>query len=271
MLHVDLRQGPGLDRQQVSAATVSWAKTARKRLPVRQSFAGESIDPFSGKGRTWIAAMDEVGRGALAGPVSGRGGARGRSRPDRAARRARLQAAGAAGARAARAASVRRWAPAYAVGHAGPDEVDALGIMTALRAEPVSERWPSCRPYRISSCWTATMTCLTDPNGDGLFALLEGAPTSPPVRTLVKADLKCSSVAAASVLAKVERDALMIELHPQFPRYAWADNKGYSAPGASRGTAPARTDRASPADLAAAAGRRHRRARGVGSGRGRRG
>jgi ribonuclease HII len=36
-------------------------------------------------------------------------------------------------------------------------------------------------------------------------------------------------VAAASVIAKVERDALMTQLHEQFPHYGWASNKGYGA------------------------------------------
>jgi len=51
-----------------------------------------------------------------------------------------------------------------------------------------------------------------------------------PVITIVKADLSCSSVAAASVLAKVERDAMMVALAVEAPDYAWQLNKGYSAP-----------------------------------------
>ena len=47
---------------------------------------------------------------------------------------------------------------------------------------------------------------------------------------MVKADLKCSSVAAASVLAKVERDQMMVTFSAQHPAYGWALNKGYSAP-----------------------------------------
>ena len=50
------------------------------------------------------------------------------------------------------------------------------------------------------------------------------------VVTQVKADLRCAAVAAASVLAKVERDAIMIELATRYPEYGWALNKGYSAP-----------------------------------------
>jgi ribonuclease HII len=47
---------------------------------------------------------------------------------------------------------------------------------------------------------------------------------------MIKADLFCSSVAAASVLAKVERDAIMVALAAEVPGYAWELNKGYSAP-----------------------------------------
>ena len=47
---------------------------------------------------------------------------------------------------------------------------------------------------------------------------------------MVKADLTCSSVAAASVLAKVTRDAMMVELADEHPAYGWAENKGYAAP-----------------------------------------
>jgi len=50
------------------------------------------------------------------------------------------------------------------------------------------------------------------------------------VVTKVKADLTCSAVAAASVLAKVQRDALMVELSTGFPEYGWEVNKGYASP-----------------------------------------
>ena len=53
------------------------------------------------------------------------------------------------------------------------------------------------------------------------------------VRTAVKADLRSVSVAAASVLAKVHRDALMAELGETCPGFAFADNAGYPAPAAS--------------------------------------
>ena len=46
----------------------------------------------------------------------------------------------------------------------------------------------------------------------------------------MKADLSCASVAAASVLAKVTRDRLMVELAGSYPAYGWHSNKGYAAP-----------------------------------------
>ena len=51
----------------------------------------------------------------------------------------------------------------------------------------------------------------------------------PPVRTSIKADLRCASVAAASVLAKTTRDAMMIELASAHPEYGWDENKGYAS------------------------------------------
>ena len=72
---------------------------------------------------------------------------------------------------------------------------------------------------------------LTAPDEVGLFAFTsDDAPVTPPVTTMIKADLKCSSVAAASVLAKVERDGMMVDLAPEHPAYCWDENKGYAAP-----------------------------------------
>jgi len=50
------------------------------------------------------------------------------------------------------------------------------------------------------------------------------------VRLKVKADVTCASVAAASVIAKVARDRLMVELARSYPWYGWHANKGYAAP-----------------------------------------
>jgi ribonuclease HII len=65
---------------------------------------------------------------------------------------------------------------------------------------------------------------------DGSVADLEASYDPPPVTVRVKADLACSSVAAASVLAKTTRDALMVDLAVRHPGYGWEVNKGYASP-----------------------------------------
>src|SRR4051812_20000440 len=50
-----------------------------------------------------------------------------------------------------------------------------------------------------------------------------------PVRTRIKADRDCAAVAAASVIAKVHRDDLMIDRHETHPVYGWRGNKGYAS------------------------------------------
>lgn len=178
-------------------------------------------------GHALLAGMDEVGRGALAGPVSV--GVvvidlESRTAPA-GVRDSKLLTPG---ARQAMAPRLRRWARGWAVGHAGPDEIDAVGIMRALRlagrrALARLDVAPDLVLLDGNHDW------LTAPEEVGLFAELGSGPVTPPVRTMIKADMRCSSVAAASVLAKVSRDAHMVGLADEHPQYAWADNKGYSA------------------------------------------
>ena len=54
-------------------------------------------------------------------------------------------------------------------------------------------------------------------------------PDGPRIIMRIKADQDCASVAAASVIAKVKRDALMTRLHAEHPEYGWDGNKGYGA------------------------------------------
>ncbi len=102
---------------------------------------------------------------------------------------------------------------------------------------------------------------LTAPGEVGLLAFSDDAAgrSTPPVTTMIKADLKCSSVAAASVLAKVERDDLMVGLAADHPAYGWSLNKGYAAPEHMDALSAPRALRAAPPLVAPA-----RRARAAG-------
>lgn len=181
-------------------------------------------------GHRVLAGMDEVGRGALAGPVSV-----GVVVIDQTCRSAPAGVKDSKlltpAARVRMVPAIRRWSLAYAVGHASPGEIDAVGIIAALRLAGTRAlaQLPVIPDLVILD---GNHDWLTDPVHAGLLALTEdlAAPLVPPVTTMIKADLRCSSVAAASVLAKVERDAMMVELAQQIALYGWAANKGYSAP-----------------------------------------
>lgn len=186
-------------------------------------------------GARLVAGMDEVGRGALAGPVSVGVvvvDAATRTAPKGVADSKLLTPA----AREALVPLLQRWPVAWAVGHAGPAEIDAHGIVAALR---IAGRRALAQVGRV--CGDVDVVLL-DGSHDWLTRtqvdLFEAAEpdtacdlvTDPAVRTMVKADLQCASVAAASVLAKVERDMLLTRLARQYPAYVWDQNKGYSAP-----------------------------------------
>lgn len=197
------------------------------------------------QGYRLVAGMDEVGRGALAGPVSV-----GVVVIDESCRSAPVGLRDSKllppRRRAELVDPVRRWALAFGVGHAGAHEIDAVGIMAALRlAGRRALAAAGVRPDVV--VLDGNHDWLTDPRREGLLACLEpSGPTPPgasgppefgdsavdlpPVRTLIKGDLRCSSVAAASVLAKVERDAAMVALAGEHPAYGWEVNKGYAAP-----------------------------------------
>jgi ribonuclease HII len=112
------------------------------------------------------------------------------------------------------------------VGHASAAEIDAMGILAALRL--AGER-------ALAALAAEPSVIVLDGNYDW-FGRPPRAAHSPRssahenVVLRIKADLTCASVAAASVLAKVERDALMRDLCAAHPAYGWSLNKGYATP-----------------------------------------
>jgi ribonuclease HII len=190
------------------------------------------------RGARLVAGMDEVGRGALAGPV-----VVGVCVVDTATVDPPLGLTDskliATDLRDAYVPLIRGWARDHAVGSASADEIDELGIIGALRV--AGQRALASVEARIGPVDTVLLDgshdWLTEPEQD-LFSLMEGpthAPvtgyTQPRVVTRVKADIACAAVSGASVLAKVARDRLMTELDREFPQFGWATNKGYGSSG----------------------------------------
>lgn len=189
------------------------------------------------EGARVLVGMDEVGRGALAGPVSVGAVAvdlTTRACPAGVADSKLLTPA----ARERLRPALARWGVARAVGHAGPDEIDRFGIIAALRLAGMRA---------LAALDVEVDVVLLDGTHDWLSApaqptLLDAAEggwgdplpvpddvPSPRVVVRVKADRTCASVAAASVLAKCERDALMVQHATRHPAYGWAENKGYGS------------------------------------------
>lgn len=173
--------------------------------------------------------MDEVGRGALCGPVSvGVVMIDAHTPPvPRGVRDSKLLTPE---RREELRPRVQEWALAHAVGHASSEEIDGVGIIAALRmaAWRALDALPMVPDHVLLD---GNHNYLRPPVQESLF-LSESADLARdiPVTTMVKGDLKCAGVAAASILAKTARDALMLDLAAYFPDYGWAENKGYSAP-----------------------------------------
>ncbi|MGC5626737.1 ribonuclease HII [Georgenia sp. Z1344] len=195
---------------------------------------------------TVVLGVDEVGRGALAGPVTIGVCAVGRATGEIPAGLTDSKALRPA-AREALVEPVRAWAAAWAVGHASPAEIDALGILPAQRLAArralVAVHADLARGGLVAGAtildgahdWLAEPEAdLLTLASDAVVAAAAGVPAwDVPVMTEVKGDLRCASVSGASVLAKVERDALMVEAaaRPELEAFGLAGNKGYGSAG----------------------------------------
>lgn len=174
-----------------------------------------------------LAGADEVGRGALCGPVTVavvQVTEATRSAPQ-GVRDSKLLSPE---VRSRLAPKIRRWAP-HGVGHASPAEIDEFGIIVAMRL--AGHRAVAALPDPPSTVLLdGNHDYLSAPEQDVLLAPDGLLAAFPPVVTMIKADLRCAAVAAASILAKTARDEIMIGLAEEHPDYGWAANKGYSAP-----------------------------------------
>lgn len=157
-----------------------------------------------------IAGVDEAGVGTLAGPVVAAAVILPRElRPRGLDDSKQLDVR----ARERLCAEVKAGAVAWAVGLASPEEVDALNVYQAgLLAMRRAVEGLAVRPGHL----------LVDARRIPDVGI--------PQEGIVKGDAKSLSIAAASVVAKVTRDALMVEAEASFPGYGFARHKGYGAP-----------------------------------------
>jgi len=179
------------------------------------------------QGATLVIGCDEVGRGAIAGPVA----------VGVAAATSAVLAEGLipAGLRDSKLLSEKRreviapaaagWLP-HAVGTASSDEVVALGIVAALGLAG----YRALGHLHRAGVSLIGGVVLLDGNHDWLTRALP-AGSGVQVVTRVKADRDCAVVAAASVIAKVDRDGRMRDAHDRAPEYGWDRNKGYGSAG----------------------------------------
>ncbi len=158
-----------------------------------------------------VAGLDEAGRGCLAGPVVAAAvvmppeieipaiqDSKSLSETERLDAREQIEAQ----------------ADAHAIARCSPDEIDERNILQAA-LEAMRRAAASCQP--------PPDFLLID--GNQWDRSLTDAPW--PYETVVQGDATSQSIAAASILAKTERDALMRRLHEEHPAYGWDTNVGY--------------------------------------------
>ncbi len=160
------------------------------------------------EGFCFIAGVDEVGRGPLAGPVV------------------------AAAVILPENGDIPAVADSKSLSAAEREELDAgLRRMEGIRIGIGEFSAAEIDRHDILRCTHAAMRQALDNLGVEVdFILVDGRPVPglpAPSRAMVKGDAKCASIAAASIIAKVYRDALMKKYDELYPGYGFAGNMGY--------------------------------------------
>ena len=170
-----------------------------------------------------VVGIDEVGRGALAGPL-----VVGAVAVDATCRRPpqgiRDSKALVPAVREALVPAIRRWAAAVGIGVASAAEIDAFGLTAALRMAALRA---------LASMPLAAVDAVLLDGSHGFLEpglhVVDGREVNiGEVRCRPRADDTWTSVAAASIVAKVQRDAWMAAVAARLPHYGWAENKGYA-------------------------------------------
>ena len=168
------------------------------------------------KGYVLVAGCDEAGRGALLGPLYAAAVILDPSRPIRGLDDSKKLSPA---EREELAPAIREKALAFAVVAISALDVDALNVYQASRRAMI-QALESLRP--------APHFVITD--AMRLAGWGDPSEFSLPYRSIVHGDARSVSIAAASILAKVARDARLVELDRLYPQYQLASNKGYGTP-----------------------------------------
>jgi ribonuclease HII len=161
-----------------------------------------------------IAGIDEAGRGPLAGPVVAAAVILDPARPIRGLRDSKLLSEA---QRDMLAPRIRERAVAWAVAHADVAEIDALNILWATML--AMQRAVTALGVVPDAAWVDGDRC----------------PELPcPAHAFVDGDAKHAAIAAASIIAKTTRDAMLRELDRLYPQYGFAQHKGYATLGHRR-------------------------------------
>ena len=187
------------------------ATAPQLRKALKRRAPGLSIErELWADGHEVVVGVDEVGRGAWAGPLTIGAAVLPR---DRRVNKVRDSKALTEREREALFDRIAQWCSAWAVGHASQAECDELGMSEAQRlAARRAIEGLGVRPDRV----------LLDGNWD----FVGGGIT----RKVVKGDATCLSISAASILAKVTRDRMMRLEDEHYPAYDFTWNKGYPCP-----------------------------------------
>ncbi len=157
-----------------------------------------------------VVGMDEVGKGAWAGPLTIGAVVLPRDRRVNNIRDSKMLTER---RREVLYDRIVDWCDAWAVGHATPEECDQLGMSDAQRL---------AARRALDGLGVTADTVLVDGNWDFVGGGI--------ARTQVKGDAVSLSIATASILAKVTRDRMMREVADAFPPFAFDQNKGYPCP-----------------------------------------
>jgi ribonuclease HII len=164
------------------------------------------------KGYCYVAGLDEAGRGAWAGPVVAAAVILPSNQPELLQRLADVRDSKALTAmrREALLETIRAQTLTFGIGTVPPAEIDARGIVPATR-----------------KAMALALQALSPPADHLLLDYLSLPDLSLPQHSLPKGDARVLSIAAASIVAKVSRDRMMVDLDTHLPGYGFAQHKGY--------------------------------------------